>query len=784
MENIKTLPLLPLRNLVVFPKVSLSFDAIRKKSVRAIEAAMNGNKEIFLVTQTDAAKENPSVLDLYKVGVVAKISQTVRLQSGAVRVMIEGLYRARFCEMNAEAPYPLASVEEITENDTDHMIVNEGFVRSLEATFDEYFALNQNMPPQSFIATSSETNPGKFADLIAANVNLNYKIKQEILEEIDVYLRIEKLVAAISKEIQIIKISREIDAKVKKSIDENQREYYLREEMKVIEAELGEKEGIKGEAAEYREKVRKLRIKNSVAEKILKDISRFEKLHSASPDSAVMRNYLDTVLELPWNKKTKEDIDIKKAQEILEADHFGLEKVKERILEYLSVRKLTAGKSGTVLCLVGPPGTGKTSIAKSIARAVGRKYVRVSLGGVHDEADIRGHRKTYIGAMPGRIMSAVAESKVKNPLILLDEIDKMGRDYKGDPSAALLEVLDTEQNSSFRDHFIEVPFDLSGVLFITTANTLSDIPEPLLDRIEVIEVSGYTNEEKECIAKQYLIPRQVKENGLTGKNITVTDEAIRDLINYYTRESGVRGLEREVGAMLRKAAMKIVSENKKSLKITAKNLTDYMGRHRFFVDMMNDKDDVGIVRGLAWTSVGGDTLSVEVNVMEGQGKIELTGNLGDVMKESAMAAISYIRTRTKELKIYDKFYKTCDIHIHVPEGAVPKDGPSAGITMATAIASALTGYPVRRDVAMTGEITLRGRVLPIGGLKEKSAAAYRAGIKTVIIPTENKPDLDDVSEVVKAAVKFVPVSTMDEVLELALGKKKKAGSFKIPHEKE
>lgn len=516
----------------------------------------------------------------------------------------------------------------------------------------------------------------------------------------------------------------------------------------------------------------------------MKDISRFEKLHSASPDSAVMRNYLDTVLELPWNKKTKEDIDIKKAQEILEADHFGLEKVKERILEYLSVRKLTAGKSGTVLCLVGPPGTGKTSIAKSIARAVGRKYVRVSLGGVHDEADIRGHRKTYIGAMPGRIMSAVAESKVKNPLILLDEIDKMGRDYKGDPSAALLEVLDTEQNSSFRDHFIEVPFDLSGVLFITTANTLSDIPEPLLDRIEVIEVSGYTNEEKECIAKQYLIPRQVKENGLTGKNITVTDEAIRDLINYYTRESGVRGLEREVGAMLRKAAMKIVSENKKSLKITAKNLTDYMGRHRFFVDMMNDKDDVGIVRGLAWTSVGGDTLSVEVNVMEGQGKIELTGNLGDVMKESAMAAISYIRTRTKELKIYDKFYKTCDIHIHVPEGAVPKDGPSAGITMATAIASALTGYPVRRDVAMTGEITLCGRVLPIGGLKEKSAAAYRAGIKTVIIPAENKPDLDDVSEVVKAAVKFVPVSTMDEVLELALGKKKKAGSFRIPHEQE
>lgn len=784
MEKIKTLPLLPLRNLVVFPKVSLSFDAIRRKSIRAIEAAMNGNKEIFLVTQVDAAKENPSVLDIYKVGVVAKISQVIKLQSGTVRVMVEGLCRARFCEMNAEVPYPVANVEEITENDTDHLIVNEGFVRSLEMAFDEYFALNKNMPPQSFIASSKDTNPGKFADLICANVNLNYKIKQEILEELDVYVRIEKLVSELSKEVQVLKISREIDAKVKKNIDENQREYYLREEMKVIEAELGEKEGIKGEAAEYRQKVEKLRLKKDVKEKLLKDISRFERLHSTSPDSAVMRNYLDTVLELPWNKRSKEVIDIKKAEEILEADHFGLEKVKKRVLEYLSVRKLTGGKSSTLLCLAGPPGTGKTSIAKSIARALGREYVRISLGGIHDEADIRGHRKTYIGAMQGRIMTAIAEAKVKNPLILLDEIDKMGQDYKGDPSAALLEVLDSEQNYAFRDHFIEVPFDLSGVLFITTANVLMDIPEPLLDRIEVIEVSGYTNEEKECIAKQYLLPRQLEENGLSDKKVTVTDDAIRDLINYYTRESGVRGLEREIGSLLRKVAMKVVSEDKKSLKITSKNLTDYMGRHRFLVDMMNDRDDVGIVRGLAWTSAGGDTLSVEVNVMEGQGKVELTGNLGEVMKESAMAAISYIRTRTKELKIYDKFYKTCDIHIHVPEGAVPKDGPSAGITMATAIASALTGYPVRRDVAMTGEITLRGRVLPIGGLKEKAAAAYRAGIRTIIIPEENKPDLDDVSEVVKQAIKFIPVSTMDEVLEVALGKKKKAGSFKIPKEKE
>lgn len=782
MENIHTLPLLPLRNLVVFPRSSVSFDAIRPKSIRALEAAMNGNKEIFLVTQMDVTKENPSILDLYKVGVVARVNQTIRLQSGAVRVMIDGVYRARLCEVLSDTPYYRCAVEKTEENDTDQLIINEGFIRSLESAFDEYFALNKNLPPQNFITANGDVRPGRFADAIAANVNLDYKIKQELLEEQDVYVRIEKLVAALNKEVQVLKISREIDSKVKKNIDANQREYYLREELKVIEKELGEKEGVRGEAQAYRESLKKLRLKKEIAEKLEKDISRFEKLQTSSPDSAVMRNYLDTVLSLPWNKRTKENIDIKTAQEILDADHYGLDKVKERILEYLAVRKLTSGKDGSILCLVGPPGTGKTSVAKSIARALGRKYVRISLGGIHDEADIRGHRKTYIGAMQGRIISAVLEAKVKNPLILLDEIDKMGQDYKGDPSAALLEVLDAEQNSAFRDHFIEVPFDLSGVMFITTANTLSTIPEPLLDRIEVIEVSGYTNQEKECIAREYLLPKQIRKNGLEKHKVTVTDDAIADLINYYTRESGVRHLEREISSLMRKAAKKILAENKKSLKITSKNLTDYMGKHKYLVDMINDKDDVGIVRGLAWTSVGGDTLSVEINVMEGTGKLELTGNLGDVMKESAVAAISYIRTRTKELGIYDKFYKTCDIHVHVPEGAVPKDGPSAGITMATAMASALTGYPVRRDVAMTGEITLRGRVLPIGGLKEKSVAAYRAGIKTVIIPSENMPDLDEVPEVVKSAIKFVPVSSMDEVLSVALGKKKKPGSFKIPKE--
>lgn len=784
MENLHTMPLLPLRNLVVFPNSGVSFDVIRPKSIKALEEAMSHDKLIFLVTQIEVLKDNPSILDLYKIGVVAKINQMVRLNGGTVRVMVDGLYRARLSEILTDKPCYRAAVEELKDNNVDQLLINEGFVRSLENAFDEYFATDKNLPPQNFIASDGDVKPGKFADAIAANINLNFKIKQEILEELDVYVRIEKLIAALLKETQILKITKDVEAKVKKNIDENQREYYLREEMKVIEEELGEKGGVRGDAENYREEIKKLRLKKDVKEKLLKDVERFEKMQSMSPESSLYRNYLDTVISLPWNKSTKENIDIKKAEEVLSEDHYGLEKVKERILEYLAVRKLTGGKEGSILCLVGPPGTGKTSIAKSVAKALGRKYVRISLGGIHDEADIRGHRKTYIGAMSGRIMSAIAEAKVKNPLILLDEIDKMGKDYKGDPYSALLEVLDVEQNGAFRDHFIEVPFDLSGVLFITTANTLSTIPEPLLDRIEVIELSGYTTEEKECILKQYLFPRQIKKNGLGKYKITIDDKAATDLINYYTRESGVRNLEREAGKLMRRVAKMVIEENKKSVKITAKNLVEFMGKHKYLKDALNDEDEVGIVRGLAWTSVGGDTLSVEVNIMAGTGSLELTGNLGDVMKESAMAAVSYIRTKADGLGIYEKFYKTCDIHIHVPEGAVPKDGPSAGITMASAICSALTGYPVRRDVAMTGEVTLRGKVLPIGGLREKAVAAYRAGIKTVIIPKENKPDLDEVPAVVKENINFVTVSTMDEVLKVALGKKKKAGYFKIPLEEQ
>ncbi|MDD6736312.1 MAG: endopeptidase La, partial [Clostridiales bacterium] len=666
MENLHTLPLLPLRNLVVFPHTQVSFDAVRPKSIRALEEVMQDNKLIFLVTQSDGAKENPSALDLYKIGIIARVTQTVRAHNGITRVMAEGVCRARLEEILEENPYYRCVAQEIPEEEEEHMIVNEGFIRGLEKVFDEYFALNRNIPPQNFITATGDVKPGRFADAIAANINLNYTVKQEILEELDPYDRIEKLMSVLSKEIQVLKVSREIEAKVKKNIEENQREYYLREEMKVIEEELGEKEGIRGEAEAYRESLKKLHLKKDITEKLMKDISRFERMNPSSPDSSVMRNYLDLVLDLPWNRASKETVDIQKAQEVLDADHYGLEKVKERVLEYLAVHKLTKGKDGTVICLVGPPGTGKTSVAKSIARALGRKYVRISLGGIHDEADIRGHRKTYIGAMPGRVISAVAEAKVKNPLILFDEIDKMGADYKGDPSAALLEVLDSEQNYAFRDHFVEVPFDLSGAMFITTANTVATIPEPLLDRIEVIEVSGYTNEEKKCIAKQYLIPRQAEKNGLAHLKLTIDDGALGDLISFYTRESGVRSLEREIGNLMRKAAKKVLEENRRSLKITAKNLTGYLGRHRFSEDSVKDKNEVGIVRGLAWTSVGGDTLSIEVNVMPGTGKLELTGNLGDVMKESAMAAVSYIRTRCGDYGIYEKFYKTCDIHIHVP----------------------------------------------------------------------------------------------------------------------
>ena len=582
------------------------------------------------------------------------------------------------------------------------------------------------------------------------------------------YSRIERLIVAIQNQLEVLKLERQIAQRVKERIDKNQREYYLREQLRVIQDELGDSDGIKAEVEEYTKKINKLKTTKETREKLLKEVDRFAKMPSSSSESSVVRNYLDTVLEMPWNKQSKESFDIVKAEEILDEDHYGLEKVKERVLEYLAVRQMTKGKNGTILCFVGPPGVGKTSVAKSIARALGRKYVRISLGGIHDESDIRGHRKTYIGAMEGRIMAAMKEAKTKNPLILLDEIDKMGADYKGDPSAALLEVLDYEQNATFRDHYIEVPFDLSQVLFITTANTLDTVSQPLLDRMEIIELSGYTSNEKFHIAKDYLVKKAVKNNGLEENQIGIADSVIKSIIEHYTREAGVRKLEQQIGKICRKAAKQLLETRKKSIKITEKNLADYLGKERYHFDMMNEQDEIGIARGLAWTSVGGETLSIEVNVMPGSGKVELTGKLGDVMKESAMAAISYIRANSKTLGISENFHKTKDIHIHVPEGAVPKDGPSAGITMATAVVSALTKNPVRNDIAMTGEITLRGRVLPIGGLKEKSLAAFRAGITDIIIPEENKPDIDDVPQEVRKKLNFIPVSSMDTVLENAL----------------
>ena len=764
------LPMIALRGIVVFPGSTVSFDVIRNKSRAAVDKAMKADKKIFLSAQSDILKENPSAIDIYKVGCVAKVRQTIK-NGDTMRVMVEVIKRARLSDVIITTPYLEAEVYEIEEQEENNDLLNQAFVRSLQNLFEEYVNVSKKMPPEKIAMVIPSNKIGRFADGIAANVNCDFEVKQELLEAFDVYERMEKLMAVLKSEIQIANEQRKIEAKVRKNIDENQREYYLREELKVIEKELGNKDGYSEEISEYREKIVSLGFNKADEEKLLKETDRLSKMMPSSPDSAVIRNYLDVLLELPWNEISEESFDIQNAAKILDDDHYGLDEVKERVLEHLAVHSLTGGQNGTVLCLVGPPGTGKTSVASSIAKALGREFVRISLGGVHDEAEIRGHRKTYIGSMPGRIITAIKQAGTKNPVVLLDEIDKMGMDYKGDPSSALLEVLDFEQNSTFRDNFIEIPFDLSKVMFIATANNMSNIPAPLFDRIETIEISGYTNPEKFEIAKRYLIPKQILKNGLKGKRVTVTDDAIEDIIGYYTKEAGVRGLERVIGKLMRKVAKTILQGEKKSSKITSKNLESYLGKHKFSYDKKNDYDEVGTVRGLAWTSVGGDTLSVEVNVMSGTGKVELTGNLGDVMKESCMTAVSFVRSKSKELKIKDDFYKNKDIHIHVPEGAVPKDGPSAGITIATAVASALTNTPVKCDVAMTGEITLRGKVLPIGGLKEKSLAAYRAGIKTIIIPKDNSRDIEDIPEEIRNKINFVPATNMDAVLNTAFSSK-------------
>lgn len=765
------MPALALRGLTIFPNMLLHFDVGRESSIKALDEAMTSGQTIFLVAQRDLAIENPQEGDLYSIGTISNVRQILRLPGDNVRVMVEGVSRGRLCQVVDSTPYLTAQVEEIpAEQPVKRSARTEALIRQTYELFESYIELAPKMTPDILLSVLSSEDPGYIADYIAQNLPMRTGDKQIILEELRPVRRLEKLSQNLRREVEILELEQEMQTKVRDQLTRSQRDYVLREQLKVLQQELGEDQQGSGdqEFSDYRRQIAKAKLPEEVREKLEKELRRLEKQPFGSAEATVIRNYLDTVLELPWGKKTKERVNVEAARKVLDADHYGLDKVKERILEFLAVKQLAPQLKGQILCLVGPPGVGKTSIASSVAKAIHRNMARISLGGVHDEAEIRGHRKTYVGAMPGRVIAAIQQAGSCNPLLLLDEIDKLGNDQRGDPASALLEVLDGEQNGTFRDHFLEVPFDLSDVLFITTANTLDTIPRPLLDRMEVIELNSYTDEEKVQIAKRHLLPKELKRHGLTKAQLKITDDAIRALIRGYTRESGVRVLERELGALCRKAAMRVVSDGVKSVSVTEKSLESYLGIPRYHPDRLPQTEQVGVVNGLAWTSVGGEILEVEVGVVPGSGKIELTGNLGDVMKESAHAALTYIRSRAPQLGIEADFYKTKDIHIHFPEGAVPKDGPSAGIAITTAMVSALTGTPVKRELAMTGEVTLRGRVLPIGGLKEKTMAAYRNGITTVIVPADNEKDLEEIDQTVRAGLRFVPVEQVDEVLAEAL----------------
>ena len=767
------LPLIPLRGLAIFPYMILNFDIGREMSLKALDQAMLEDELVFLTSQKEAEVDDPTTEDFYHVGTICKVKQVIKLPGDTVRVLVEGISRGKIKEIENEDGYFKAIVEEIIydQENADTDIEVEAFVRNVFDAFEEYINIGNRVSPEILVSLAEIENVDRFIDTVASNIFLKAEQKQEILEEFDIAKRLELLYKILLEEIDILKIEKKITLRVKKQMNKVQKEYYLREQLKAIQKELGDDEDVSSEAEAYREKLKKIKAPKEAKEKIAKEIDKFARTSPASPDSSVIRTYLDTIFSLPWNKETRDKIDLKNAREILDNEHYGLEKVKDRILEYLAVRKLSKSLKGPIVCLVGPPGVGKTSIARSIATSMGKKFVRISLGGVRDEAEIRGHRRTYVGAIPGRIINGIKEAQTKNPVFLLDEIDKMAADYKGDPASAMLEVLDPEQNKTFVDHYLEVPFDLSKILFITTANSLSTIPGPLLDRMEIIEVSGYIEEEKLNIAQKYLLPKQVKENGLSEGFVTIEEEAMRDIINYYTREAGVRTLERTIGKVCRKIAKKFVEDPSiEGVVVTAKDVEEYLGRDKYLYDLAGTKPEVGVVTGLAWTSVGGVTLPVEVNVLKGKGQVVLTGSLGDVMKESAQAGISYIRSIADRFDIPEDFYKTEDIHIHCPEGATPKDGPSAGITMATAVISALTKIPVRSDVAMTGEITLRGRVMVVGGVKEKVLAAHRAGIKKVLIPRECEPQLDEIPENVKEKLEIVLVDHMDQVLEHALVK--------------
>lgn len=765
------LPLIPLRGLAIFPYMILNFDIGREISIKALDEAMLGDELVFLTSQKEAEVDEPTEEDFYHVGTICKIKQMIKLPGDTVRVLVEGLSRGKILEVDKEKGYFNATIEEIVydEESSEEDVEIEAYVRNVFDAFEEYINIGNRVSPEILISLADTDNIDKFIDTIAANVYLKTNQKQEILEEFDIKQRLELIYKILLEEIDILKIEKKISLRVKKQMNKVQKEYYLREQLKAIQKELGEEEDISSEVEVYREKLGKIKAPKETKEKIAKEIDKFSKISPMAPDASVSRGYLDTVFSLPWNKETRDKLDINKAKEILDEQHYGLEKVKERILEYLAIRKLSKSLKGPIVCLVGPPGVGKTSIAKSIAEALGRKFVRISLGGVRDEAEIRGHRRTYIGSIPGRIINGVKEAQTKNPVFLLDEIDKMAADYKGDPSSAMLEVLDPEQNKDFVDHYLEIPFDLSKILFVTTANSLSTIPRPLLDRMEIIEVSGYIEEEKLNISKKYLLPKQLKEHGLKEEFISMDDEVIRDIINHYTREAGVRNLERTLGKIARKVAKKYVEDPSiEKMVITKSDLENYLGKDRYRYELAKDAPEVGLVTGLAWTAVGGETLTVEVNILKGKGQIVLTGKLGDVMKESARTAISYIRSVADRFDIDPEFYQNKDIHIHIPEGAVPKDGPSAGITMALAVLSALSNIPVRSKIAMTGEITLRGRVLAVGGVKEKLLAAHRAGITKVLLPKACESDLDEIPENVKEKMEFVLVEHMDQVLEHAL----------------
>ena len=770
-----SLPMVALRGLVILPEEVRHFDVSREKSLKAIEEAMLGDQKIFLSMQKEIDTEDPGLEEIQQIGCIATIRQVVKLPKKISRVLISGEARARINTMEFEEPYLRANVTVIPDMDTseektgakEHPMNLEAMIRGLKDVFKEYMVKNPKLSKELAlrIDTTNELKP--LVDIIAANMPFSCEDAQELLEESDVMLRYELLIYKIVNEIQILNVKEEIQAKVKARVDKNQREYILREEMKLIREELGDDNTL-SDADEFQQKADALNASREVKEKLAKEIKRFRNSMSSPAEIGVIRTYIETMLEMPWDKMCREHKDIAYAKKVLDEDHYGLEKVKERVLEFLAVRALTKKGEAPILCLVGPPGTGKTSIAKSLARALKKPYVRISLGGVRDEAEIRGHRKTYVGAMPGRIANGMKQAGVKNPLMLLDEIDKVSSDYKGDTFSALLEVLDGEQNNKFVDHYLEVPIDLSEVLFITTANTLQTIPRPLLDRMEVIEVGSYTENEKLHIAMEHLIPKQLEKHGLKPEQLTISKKVIWKMARNYTKEAGVRQLERKIGDICRKAAREILESKKKSIHVTERNLSQYLGKELYSYQMANEKDEVGIVRGLAWTSVGGDTLQIEVNVMPGEGEILLTGQLGDVMKESARAGITYIRSVSTRRGVPEDFFKKHDIHIHIPEGAVPKDGPSAGITMATAMMSAVTGRKVRADLAMTGEITLRGRVLPIGGLKEKLLAAKNAGIRTVLVPKENETDVAEISSEITKGLEIIPVSHMDEVLNVAL----------------